>query len=74
MTMAGKAAEIMRYGEDNVSNGPAGDIQQASGLARAMVLRWGMSGRSAMSITSRPMRATWATPPAASRFRPTPRS
>ena len=33
----------MKYGEDNVSNGPAGDIQQASGLARAMVLRWGMS-------------------------------
>jgi cell division protease FtsH len=26
-----------------VSNGPSGDIQQASGLARAMVLRWGMS-------------------------------
>ena len=43
MTMAGKAAEIMKYGQDNVSNGPAGDIQQASGLARAMVLRWGMS-------------------------------
>jgi cell division protease FtsH len=43
MTMAGKAAEIIKYGEDNVSNGPAGDIQQASALARAMVLRWGMS-------------------------------
>jgi cell division protease FtsH len=45
MTMAGKAAEIIKYGADNVSNGPAGDIQQASGLARAMVLRWGMSDR-----------------------------
>ncbi len=45
MTMAGKAAEIIKYGEDNVSNGPAGDIQQASGLARAMVLRWGMSDK-----------------------------
>ncbi|SIT74384.1 ATP-dependent zinc metalloprotease FtsH [Pontibaca methylaminivorans] len=45
MTMAGKAAEIIRYGEDNVSNGPAGDIQQASALARAMVLRWGMSDK-----------------------------
>jgi len=41
--MAGKAAEIIKYGSENVSNGPAGDIQQASGLARAMVLRWGMS-------------------------------
>jgi cell division protease FtsH len=43
MTMAGKAAEIIKYGEDAVSNGPSGDIQQASALARAMVLRWGMS-------------------------------
>ena len=45
MTMAGKAAEIIKYGEDHVSNGPAGDIQQASQLARAMVLRWGMSDK-----------------------------
>ncbi len=45
MTMAGKAAEILKYGEDEVSNGPSGDIQQASGLARAMVLRWGMSDK-----------------------------
>ena len=43
MTMAGKAAEILKYGEEAVSNGPSGDIQQASALARAMVLRWGMS-------------------------------
>jgi cell division protease FtsH len=45
MTMAGKAAEILKYGADHVSNGPAGDIQQASALARAMVLRWGMSDK-----------------------------
>lgn len=45
MTMAGKAAEIIKYGAENVSNGPAGDIQQASGLARAMILRWGMSDK-----------------------------
>ncbi|MFL4470478.1 ATP-dependent zinc metalloprotease FtsH [Tateyamaria armeniaca] len=45
MTMAGKAAEIHKYGPDSVSNGPAGDIQQASGLARAMVLQWGMSDK-----------------------------
>ncbi|KNG94790.1 ATP-dependent zinc metalloprotease FtsH [Pseudaestuariivita atlantica] len=45
MTMAGKAAEIIKYGPDNVSNGPAGDIQQASALARAMVLQWGMSDK-----------------------------
>ena len=45
MTMAGKAAEIIKWGEDAVSNGPSGDIQQASGLARAMVMRWGMSDK-----------------------------
>jgi cell division protease FtsH len=45
MTMAGKAAEVLKYGEDHVSNGPSGDIQQASQLARAMVLRWGMSDK-----------------------------
>ncbi|PIE13438.1 MAG: cell division protein FtsH [Rhodobacterales bacterium] len=45
MTMAGKAAEIIKYGPDAVSNGPSGDIMQASGLARAMVMRWGMSDK-----------------------------
>ncbi|MEP2715832.1 ATP-dependent zinc metalloprotease FtsH [Pseudophaeobacter sp.] len=45
MAMAGKAAEIIKYGESEVSNGPAGDIQQASGLARAMVMQWGMSDK-----------------------------
>ena len=43
MTMAGKAAEIIKWGDARVSNGPVGDIQQASGIARAMVMRWGMS-------------------------------
>ncbi len=43
MAMAGKAAEIYKYGDGRVSNGPSGDIQQASSLARAMVMRWGMS-------------------------------
>ena len=45
MSMAGKAAEIMKYGAEHVSNGPSGDIQQASSLARAMIMRWGMSDK-----------------------------
>ncbi len=45
MAMAGKAAEVLKWGDDRVSNGPAGDIQQASGIARAMVMRWGMSDK-----------------------------
>jgi cell division protease FtsH len=43
MTMAGKAAEILKYGAESVSSGPAGDIMQASALARSMVMRYGMS-------------------------------
>jgi cell division protease FtsH len=45
MTMAGKAAEILKYGEESVSSGPVGDIQQASALARSMVMRYGMSDK-----------------------------
>ncbi len=43
MTMAGKAAEIFKYGPESVSSGPVGDIMQASQLARGMVMRMGMS-------------------------------
>ncbi|MCF6306058.1 MAG: ATP-dependent zinc metalloprotease FtsH [Rhodobacteraceae bacterium] len=43
MAMAGKAAEIFKYGADSVSSGPSGDIQQTSSMARAMVMRYGMS-------------------------------
>jgi cell division protease FtsH len=45
MTMAGKAAEIFKYGADSVSSGPVGDIMQASQLARSMVMRYGMSDK-----------------------------
>jgi cell division protease FtsH len=45
MTMAGKAAEILKYGPDTVSSGPSGDIQQASAMARGMVMRYGMSDK-----------------------------
>ncbi len=45
MTMGGKAAEIHKFGADCVSSGPVGDIQQASQLARSMVMRYGMSDK-----------------------------
>ena len=73
MTMAGKAAEIHKYGPDSVSNGPAGDIQQAS----AWPVRWCCNGacptRSATSTIPKPHRAIRATP-AGSLSRPTPRN
>ncbi len=41
--MGGRVAEEVIFGHQKVSSGASGDIQQATKLARAMVLRWGMS-------------------------------
>ena len=43
MTMAGRIAE--EYVTDDISSGAAMDIQQATHLAKAMVMHWGMSER-----------------------------
>ncbi|QDH74345.1 ATP-dependent zinc metalloprotease FtsH [Brevundimonas sp. M20] len=43
MMFGGREAEIMKFGPERVTNGASGDIQQATGLARAMVMEWGMS-------------------------------
>ncbi|MDE2791385.1 MAG: ATP-dependent zinc metalloprotease FtsH [Paracoccaceae bacterium] len=43
MAMGGKAAEVLIFGEDNVTSGAASDIQQVSRIARAMVTQFGMS-------------------------------
>ncbi len=41
MTMAGRIAEECVI--DDISSGAASDIQQATGMARAMIMHWGMS-------------------------------
>ncbi len=41
MSMGGYAAEKLVYGD--TTTGPSNDLQVATGLARAMVTRWGMS-------------------------------
>ncbi len=46
MTMAGRIAEEIISGD--ISSGAAGDIQQATGMARAMVCRFGMSDKLGM--------------------------
>ncbi len=43
MTMAGRIAE--EYVTDDISSGASSDIQQATGMAKAMVMHWGMSER-----------------------------
>jgi cell division protease FtsH len=46
MTMAGRIAEEIV--SDDISSGAAGDIQQATQTARAMVTQWGMSDKLGM--------------------------
>src|SRR5437899_2863054 len=45
IALGGREAEILNTGPDKVTNGASGDIQQATNLARAMVMEWGMSDK-----------------------------
>jgi cell division protease FtsH len=43
MAFGGREAEIYKFGPEKVTSGASGDIQMATGLARSMVMEWGMS-------------------------------
>src|SRR5215469_12929274 len=45
IAFGGREAEIIKAGPDKVTNGATGDIQQATRLARMMVMEWGMSDK-----------------------------
>ena len=45
MMYGGRTAEELIYGKEHVTTGAANDIQQATGMARAMVTEWGMSDK-----------------------------
>ncbi len=45
MTFGGREAELLIYGADNVTTGAGNDIQQATNMARAMVMEYGMSDK-----------------------------
>jgi len=39
----GREAEVLIFGPENVTNGATSDIQQATRMARSMIMEWGMS-------------------------------
>ncbi|MDP9126941.1 MAG: ATP-dependent zinc metalloprotease FtsH [Pseudomonadota bacterium] len=45
MMFGGRAAEELIFGKDNVTTGASSDISQATGLARRMVMEFGMSDK-----------------------------
>ncbi len=45
MAMGGYVAERMIYGDTQLSTGPSNDLKQATGMANAMVTRYGMSDK-----------------------------
>jgi cell division protease FtsH len=45
VAMGGRVAEEIIFGYDKVSSGASGDIQYATGLARDMITKWGMSDK-----------------------------
>ncbi len=43
MVFGGRVAEQLIYGDDHLDSGASSDIQNATAIARAMVMEWGMS-------------------------------
>ncbi len=45
VSLAGRAAEELKFGEDNITTGASNDIERASGIIRDYVTKYGMSNR-----------------------------
>ena len=51
--MGGRAAEEVKYGEDNISTGASNDLERATELARNMITKWGFSETGLISFRDR---------------------
>lgn len=51
---AGRAAETLRFGEENVTTGAAADIEEVTRIASGMVTRWGMGSTGFVNLAQVP--------------------
>jgi cell division protease FtsH len=54
VTMGGRAAELRQFGEDGLTSGSSGDLHHATGIAREMVLHYGMGAASGLIYADEP--------------------
>ncbi len=59
MALGGRAAEALVF--DDISTGATNDLEAASGIAREMVMQYGMSGLGPINIKKQPMFGAWQT-------------
>jgi len=66
VALAGRVVEEIVYGEDEITTGASGDLQQVRNIARRMVTQWGFSKDKLSPVAWEVDGASWAGPKAAS--------
>merc|ERR1719238_1768240 len=66
VALAGRVVEEIVYGEDEITTGASGDLQQVRNIARRMVTQWGYSKDALAPVAWEVDGGSWAGPQAAS--------
>jgi len=66
VALGGRVAEEMVYGEDEITTGASGDLQQVRNIARRMVTQWGFSKNKLGAVAWEQDNSPWYGPKAAS--------